>query len=104
MRRYTPAGYLIRKARLESGLTQQQVSDATGISVPRISEYENGRRDPTVDTLLRLLAATDHTVRLVGAAESDFANPHVNARKLEDVLDLVDAVARARSEEDWSTV
>lgn len=73
-------------------MSQQQISAITGVSVPRISEYENGRRDPTVDTFLKLLAATDHTVKLVDASESDFANPHVNAKKLLHVLDLADAV------------
>lgn len=78
-------------------MTQQELAQVTGISAPRISEYENGRRDPTVDTLLKLLAGTDHTVSLVGAPDATFPNPHLNARQLVDVLELADALTAAKA-------
>ena len=73
-------------------MTQHDLSKATRVAASRISEYENGKRDPSVDILLRLLAATGHTIAMVDMADSDFANPYINDARLANVLDLVDAV------------
>lgn len=93
MRHHTAAGHLIRQARRQAELGQAELADVCGIPASRLSEYENGRRDPTVNTLLRVLAACGRTIRLADAAESDIANPYINASRLQDVLDLADAVA-----------
>ena len=66
---------------------------AAGIAPGRLSEYENGKREPTVDMLLRLLAATGHTVALVDGNNGAFANPYINARTLTSVLSLTDAMS-----------
>ncbi len=73
-------------------MSQQEVSERSGVAVSRISQFENGRVDPSVDMLLRLLAATDHTIKLIDSADADFVNKYVNAIHLENVLDLVDAL------------
>lgn len=44
-------GKNIRKARLEAGLTQQQVHKKSGIEMPRLSRYENGYILPTLETI-----------------------------------------------------
>lgn len=41
-------------ARQESGLTQKQLSDRTGIAQPDISKLENGTANPSLKTLKRL--------------------------------------------------
>lgn len=41
----------IRKMRLKKDITQQQLSDITGISVSQISEYENDKVQPSVTNL-----------------------------------------------------
>ena len=46
----------IRQARKDRGLTQKDLSDATGIPQPHISRYENGGPSPT---LRRLEALAD---------------------------------------------
>jgi transcriptional regulator with XRE-family HTH domain len=44
----------LRHLRKLSGLTQQQLAEGVGVSYPRISEIENGRGNPTVETLQRI--------------------------------------------------
>ena len=52
------ASRLIRRARRESHLSQTQLAQTSGIKQSSISLYETGRRDPTTDTLDRLLSST----------------------------------------------
>ena len=46
-------------ARKESGLTQQQLAERTGISQADISKLENGNANPSLKTLQRLASAMD---------------------------------------------
>ena len=46
-------------ARRRAGLTQRELAGRTGIPQPSISRIERGRVSPSVDTLDRLLSATD---------------------------------------------
>jgi transcriptional regulator with XRE-family HTH domain len=48
-------GDLVRTARLERGLTQQQLAALAGIDQPNLSAIESGRRLPSAATLHRLL-------------------------------------------------
>lgn len=53
--RYSP--YELRTARLQAGLTLDQVKDALGLkSKGRISEWENGLRYPNLKNLYKLAA------------------------------------------------
>lgn len=45
----------IKEARKNSGYTQQQVEDNTGISRNTISRIENGTREPNIETLGKLI-------------------------------------------------
>lgn len=56
--------HLIRMARREAGLSQQQLASRAGTSQAAVSAYESGRRSPSVDTLCRLLAAAGFEVRM----------------------------------------
>lgn len=49
-------GYAVRSLRDERELSQEQLADATGISVSYISEIEHGRRSPSLAILARLAA------------------------------------------------
>jgi transcriptional regulator with XRE-family HTH domain len=63
---------LLRMARLEAGLTQDEVARRAHTSRPTLSAYEQGRKSPSLDTAQRLLAATGHeleAVPLVGFSE-----------------------------------
>lgn len=65
------AATLLRAARHRAELTQRDVAREAGVSQPNVSDYERGRREPTVPTLRRLLAAAGHRldVRAVPAGE-----------------------------------
>lgn len=45
----------IKKARLEAGYTQMQVSEATGISQSIIAYIETGKREPSIENLAILI-------------------------------------------------
>jgi transcriptional regulator with XRE-family HTH domain len=47
-------GEAIRSLRLKAGLTQENLSEASGIHTTEISRLENGRRNPTLNTFKRL--------------------------------------------------
>jgi transcriptional regulator with XRE-family HTH domain len=93
---------LIRAVRRRQGLSQAELARRAGTSQPVISAYEHGRRDPSFETLRRLVEAGGEQLHLDAApARSDLLPPESleeHARRLMDVLSLVDAIpARLRS-------
>lgn len=52
------------KARKESGLTQQQLSERTGIAQTDISKLERGNGNPSLRTLQRLAAGMGMRVKI----------------------------------------
>ena len=44
-------------ARMETGITQQQLSEKTGINQSNLSRIENGNGNPSVSTLYRIASA-----------------------------------------------
>lgn len=51
-------------ARKETGLTQKQLSELTGITQADISKLENGNANPSLKTLQRLAAAMGKSVKI----------------------------------------
>ena len=51
-------------ARKESGLTQQQLAERTGISQADISKLDNGNANPSLKTLQRLASAMDKKLKI----------------------------------------
>lgn len=47
----------LRESRVAAGLTQKDLADALGISIPYVSQIELGRRDPIVSIVERWAAA-----------------------------------------------
>ncbi len=45
----------ITKARLESGMTQKELEEKSGVKQPVIARTENGTSCPNIETLLKLL-------------------------------------------------
>ena len=55
---------LLRQARERAGLTQRDVAKRVGTSQPAIAKLEQGTTNPTIDTLMRCLAATGFALRV----------------------------------------
>jgi transcriptional regulator with XRE-family HTH domain len=94
------AAELLRNVRHRRGLTQAALARAAGTSQPVISAYEAGRRDPTIGTLQRLVAAAGEELELSARpAPSDLPPPAdlaEHASRLLDVLSLADALPARR--------
>jgi transcriptional regulator with XRE-family HTH domain len=52
-------GRNLRAAREKLGLTQEQVSERSGVQAGEVSRIERGKRDPQVSTLEKLAAAVE---------------------------------------------
>ncbi|MBO0693214.1 MAG: helix-turn-helix transcriptional regulator [Acidimicrobiaceae bacterium] len=92
---YSPAGYLIRWARREAGMTQRQLAEVAGVPHGRVSDYERGKTDPSFAMLLRLLSAADKSLKLVDVEEGDVIIPEYNGRVLADVLSFADDLSKS---------
>src|SRR5437763_10471806 len=55
---------LLQLARLKAGLTQRELAEQAGVPTTMISAYERGKRQPTLETLLRLLRAAGFDLRM----------------------------------------
>src|SRR3954452_12251700 len=88
---------VLSQARKRAGLTQVELARRADTSQPVISAYEHGRRDPSIETLRRLVRAAGAELDLsVGArtrqglpAPADDAE---RGARLIDVLLLADAI------------
>lgn len=96
------ASDLVRRARRASGLSQVDYALVAGVSQPVISAYENGKREPSLATLERLVAASGRRLRVDLAWPDPDIPPAVDeaehASRLLDVLSLADAIPRFRTE------
>jgi transcriptional regulator with XRE-family HTH domain len=96
------AATLIKAVRRRQGLTQSELAQRAGTSQPVISAYEHGRRDPTLETLRKLVEAGGERLQMEAVPlGSDLAPPAdvaEHARRLLEVLTLADAIpARPRN-------
>src|SRR5438876_686195 len=95
-------GAELRRARRRARLTQTELADRAATSQATVSAYESGRKQPTVDTFGRLLAASGarlavepsrRTVRRPSAPEVAKAG-----RTLAEVIELAEALPRRRGQ------
>ena len=63
-------GTVVRQAREQRGLTQVELADVSGIKQANISAIENDRRQPTAETLHRLLTACGFELVAMAGARS----------------------------------
>ena len=67
-------GRQLRKAREKAGLTQEELSFACGIGRAYISQLENDKKSPTVDTLIRICRACNvKPSQVLAAMEAEVA-------------------------------
>jgi transcriptional regulator with XRE-family HTH domain len=90
------AATIIRAVRRRPGLSQAELARRAGTSQPVISAYEHGHRDPTSETLRRLVEAGGERLHLdampPGSDLPPAADIEEHARRLLDVLTLADAI------------
>ena len=75
-------GPRLRTLRRERGMTLEELSDVTGVSVSTLSRLESGKRRPTLDLLVPL--ARTHRValdQLVGAPATGDPRVHLTPRR-----------------------
>ena len=93
----------LRRTRQAAGLTQAQLATRAGTSQATISAYESGRKQPSLATLSRLLAAAGSrlTARPAGYAviQPSAAELERRGRILHDVLDLAQTLPFRRARE-----
>jgi predicted nucleotidyltransferase/DNA-binding XRE family transcriptional regulator len=66
------AGQLLREARLSAGLSQSELARRVRVPQSVVSEYERGKREPSLPMLEKLIAGTGHelTMELVKVDQS----------------------------------
>lgn len=57
-------GWKLRELRLEAGMTQMELAEKVGIQQREITRIENGKGNPTLRTIMRLLLAFDKTLAI----------------------------------------
>ncbi len=67
----TLAGALLLDARRRYGLTEAELAERAGVVRPLISQYETGKKDPSVSMLARLLDACGMELRMQAAIVTD---------------------------------
>jgi len=86
----------LRQARYRAGLSQVDLALRTGTSQATISAYESGRKQPTVDTLARLLGAMGRRLSVESRSAAvklpSEAQHARTARTLLEVLGLAEAL------------
>jgi len=94
-------GVLIRSVRRRHGLTQAELALRAGTSQPVVSAYEHGRRDPTYETLRKMVAAAGEQLVIDARPPGHDLPPAEDliehGRRLVDVLSLVDAIPARHS-------
>jgi transcriptional regulator with XRE-family HTH domain len=88
---------VLSRARKRAGLTQAELARRAGTSQPVISAYEHGRRDPSIETLRRLVRAAGAELELgigvrAGTELPPAGDDAERAARLVDVLLLADAI------------
>jgi transcriptional regulator with XRE-family HTH domain len=85
-----------REWRERRGLSQARVARAAGLTQASVSNYETGRRDPTLLSALRIASALD-------VALGDLIDPALNGQSTESVKDDThsDAQLVGRRARDW---
>jgi transcriptional regulator with XRE-family HTH domain len=93
----------LHACRVDAGLTQRELAARAGTSPAAVCHYERGSRVPRADTVVRLVAATDATLRWDAHRGPEDAEVRQaledNGEVLAAVLDLAEHLPRRRRPE-----
>ena len=67
-------GEAVRRLRLESGLSQEQLAERAGKDFTLIGGIERGQRNPSFETLLRIAAGLSTTVGALAALADEIGS------------------------------
>jgi len=80
-------GELLVRARRDAGLSQDELARRASTSRPTVSAYEHDRKSPTLDTAVRLLAATGHILEATRQVEfAEYPLPRGRTAQVPDRL------------------
>ena len=82
---YEDVGELVRRARLDAGLTQAELAQRAALSQPSLAQMESGTRNPSPEMLERVLRAADYRPSLPLAEHADAINRAAAQRGLTNV-------------------
>lgn len=88
-------GQQIAEARERAGLTQAQLAERAGTAQSAVSAYEAGRKVPSADTFVRLLAAAGRRIEVVEGEPVRTPSRAERAARgaiLEQVIELAEAL------------
>ena len=90
-------GELIKAARIKAGLTQRELSDKLNVSFVNISQWENGTRNPKIESLQRIAEALG--VEVWALADFDTASrmleEDINHKELLEAYDSMNDAGQA---------
>lgn len=81
----------LKRLREERKITQKQLAAMLGVAPNTISQYESGKREPDIDTLMKIASILEVSVdNLLGNEEQAEARALVNGdRELTEYLDML---------------
>lgn len=71
--------------RVEKGMTQKDLSELTGISVPNISRIEAGKQNLSYQMMYKLVSALEGKILLTAQADNCIRLSNVAAEKLQEL-------------------
>lgn len=94
----SPAAALVQLARLKAGLSQRELAERASVPTTMVSAYERDRRQPTLETLRKLLRAAGFDLKM----QLEPYDPHDEVLEaLERNRSAGELAARDRQVEAW---
>ena len=90
----------LKELRLKSGLTQIQFAEKIDVSVTQLSNYENGKRMPSLDTFIKMCLVLNKPAEcFLNIEKENTSLSDEQLRRLEEVFasrrgELTDAIVR----------
>lgn len=89
------AANILREARSAAGLTQAELAERVGVTQSVVSAYESGRRQPSLDTLRRLVEGTGQSLELSLRSQQDLPRDRLRKHRVELRRRLTEMGARS---------